>query len=134
MHVSTRSLQIDYDGESDTLYLHSGKEKAAGSIDFGSTILDYSKKGEAIGIEFLNATKTITPLLLVSPKEIYADKKTLKAEWLNKITKASISAHTEANFLIITFELRYNRQEATGKVGLPLAAPKALEKALIRAH
>jgi len=129
MHVGTRSLQTDYDEASDTLYLYSAKEKAAGSIDFGDVHLDYAKDGTATGLEFLNATKTIPPLLVVSHKDFDAG----KSEWLEKISKASISVYTQADFLVISFALFFQKREVEGKISLPVAAPKQLEKALIRA-
>ena len=124
-----RAFLIDYDEESDTLYLYSAKEKAAGSIDFGDVHLDYAKDGTATGLEFLNATKTIPPLLVISHKDFDAG----KAEWLKKITKANISVYTQANFLVISFTLFFQKREVDGKISLPVAAPKQLEKALIRA-
>ena len=129
MHVGTRSLQTDYDEESDTLYLYSAKEKAAGSIDFGDVHLDYAKDGTATGLEFLNATKTIPPLLMVSHKDFDAS----KSEWLEKISKANISVYTQADFLVISFALLFQKREVEGKISLPVAAPKQLEKALVRA-
>ncbi|MEK7251596.1 MAG: DUF2283 domain-containing protein, partial [Bacteroidota bacterium] len=64
MQIGTRSLHADYDEQSDTLYLRSEKEKAAASVSIGNLIIDYAKDGTVVGLEFLNATESIPPLLL----------------------------------------------------------------------
>jgi len=129
MHVGTRNLQIDYDEDSDTLYLHSASESAACSMVFGNVVLDYAKDGTAVGLEFLNATKTIAPLLVVCPKD-FCENQEVKREWLKKISKASVSVHTQADFLVISFTLQFEQQELRGSLGVPAAASKQLEKAL----
>ena len=133
MHVSTRRLQTDYDEASDSFYLYSEKEKVKGSIELGNIIIDYGLDGTVVGLEFLKATETITPLLVVSPKTIYKDDLHLKEEFMNQIDKASISLHTAANFLIIEITLQAKEQQVQGKLGIPVSSSQDLAKAHILA-
>ncbi|MFH0836421.1 MAG: DUF2283 domain-containing protein [Candidatus Micrarchaeota archaeon] len=120
MQIGTRSLQADYDKDSDTLYLYSGKDRARNSVSFGNVILDYAKDGSVIGVEFLNATETIPPILFASPKTLCESKFKLKPEALAGVLKASVSAHTAADFMVITFALKLEGSVIQGKLGVPL--------------
>ena len=130
MHVSTRSLQIDYDIESDTLYLYSAKDRATRSVTFGNLNLDFGKDGSVIGLEFLDATATLPPLLLVTPKQLFKDKKLLKPEVLEKIKNAHVSLETAANFVVISFWLEFDNaileEELECKLTLPTATQNQL--------
>ena len=67
MELGTRKLDSKYDSESDTLFLL-GKGKPSDSEVLGDLIIHYSSDGTVIGLEFLNATLTLAPLLIISPK------------------------------------------------------------------
>lgn len=61
MNPKTR-LQSDYDEKSDTLLLYSATEKPADSVILGDLIVEYSKDGKLVSLEFLNPTETILAL------------------------------------------------------------------------
>ena len=119
MQVSTRVLQSDYDNETDTLYLYSTKEKTSASVSLGDLIIDYAAKGEVMGLEFLNATKTLPPLLLTSSKTLFKDENTLNPEVLQKIAKSRVHLDTVSSFIVITFTLEIDKKEIQAKLSLP---------------
>lgn len=131
MHLSSRSLQADYDEKSDTLYLYSKKERVAGSVSIGNINVDYSKKNEVVGLEFLNASTTIPPLLWVSPQSLYEDKKStvIKSNELNQISKANVSVHTRADLTIISFAFSMDKKELEGKLALQIPTKNDLQTA-----
>ena len=49
---------FDYDSENDSIFIYR-KEKTRGSIDIGDFILDISYDGKVVGIEILNASKSL---------------------------------------------------------------------------
>ncbi|MBI5635451.1 DUF2283 domain-containing protein [Candidatus Micrarchaeota archaeon] len=119
MQVSTRVLQSDYDSQTDTLYLYSTKEKTSTSVSLGDLIIDYAPSGEVIGIEFLNATKTLPPLLLTSPKTLFKDEHALNPGVLQKIAKSRVHLDTVSSFIVITFTLEIDKKEIQAKLSLP---------------
>jgi len=129
MLIGTRSLQVDYDKATDTLYLYHEKEKVKNNIEFGNVLIDIAHDGTVVGLEFLNATETITPFLLAGPKAIYKDKEHLREDFLAQIKKATISLHTQANFVIIGFTLEVEKQFIEGKLSMPIVQDKDLMKA-----
>lgn len=135
MQIGTRSLHADYDEESDTLYLYSKKEKAAYSIHFGNIMLDMARNGEVIGLEFLNAIKTITPLLFAVPKVLLGRNGLIRSDMLNDINKASVSLHTEADFVVLSFILVFDKEKVEGRLGVPVPTPDDREaaKAFVKA-
>jgi len=116
-------LQADYDEASDTLFLCSQKEKAANSIAIGNVAVDYSKKGEVVGLEFLDASKTIPPLLLACPKQLLERQTSLKKQALAGISRATVSVSTAASFAVIAFTLNFGQEPAQGKLVLPMPSP-----------
>ncbi|MEK6953531.1 MAG: DUF2283 domain-containing protein [Candidatus Micrarchaeota archaeon] len=128
MYVSTRALVSDYDIESDTLYLFSKKERATNSFSFGNLNLDFAKEGTFVGVEFLNASSTLPPLMLASPKALFENAKTLKMEALRKITSASVSLNTAANFLIVALAIEFDKTVSSEKIGCRLTIPVASKK------
>ncbi|MFH1199804.1 MAG: DUF2283 domain-containing protein [Candidatus Micrarchaeota archaeon] len=119
-------MQADFDGESDTLYLYSAKEKAAGSLGFGNLVIDYAKDGSIVGLEFLDASATLPPLFVVAPKNIFESEKRLKPAFLAQISGAAVSVDTAANFMVIKCLLEYNKQELDCRLTLPVSGPKDL--------
>lgn len=126
MSRRTSSLQADFDEESDTLYLYSAKEKAAGSLVLGNLAIDYAKDGSIVGLEFLDASTTLPPLFVVAPKSIFESEKRLKSDFLSQISGASVSLDTAANFVVVKCLLEYNRQELDCRLTLPVSSKKEL--------
>ncbi len=126
MRISTRSLQADFDEESDSLYLYSAKEKAAGSLVFGNLVVDYAKDGGIVGLEFIDASTTLPPLFVVAPKNIFESEKRLKPAFLHQISGASVSLDTAANFMVVKCLLEYNKQELDCRLTLPVSSSKEL--------
>ncbi len=133
MQIGARNLQADYDEASDTLYLYSKKEKASNSVSLGNINIDYSKNGVA-GLEFLNASETILPLLLACPKSLLEDAHHLKTESLARIRKAGVSLRTAASLVVIAFTLEFDEKPLPleGRLVMPLPSPSEaiLAKAL----
>ncbi len=130
MQISMRKFRADYDRDSDILYLSSQKENAKNSVSIGDIIIDYSHNGEVVGIEFLDATETIPPLLLFASgtDTIFKDRNHLKEEFLNNIEKSHVSVSTRANFTIINFTLELNQETVKGNLCLPVVSNREVEK------
>jgi len=124
-------LQSDYDAETDTLYLYSKKKPVASSVELGNLIIDLGKDGSVVGIECLNATRTLTHLAVVYSPKAWKDEHRLDEDVLKQIQKARVSIHTEADLFILTLELYAQDQTIIkGNLGMPL--PAGNEKELLK--
>lgn len=85
---------IDYDPESDSLYIYKGKENVKSSIDIGNVIIDISFDRKAVGIEILDATKAFE----------------LRKKELKNIKKANIRTILRPNFFGIKIKLLLSRK------------------------
>lgn len=122
MQISTHALLPDYDDDSDTLYLHSVKEKAAATVSFGNLAIDFAKDGGVVGLEFLNATSSLPPFLVLSHKNMFETPQRMKSEVLAHIKKANVSVHTAADLFIIAFTFHVDEQALEGRLNLPVPA------------
>lgn len=53
-------VQVDYDPESDSLYLYNEKEKAKHSVEFQENfVIDFGFGDDVVGLEVLNAAKSL---------------------------------------------------------------------------
>ncbi len=120
MLIGTRTLQSDYDPDGDSLYLYKAKEKPDSSLEIGNLIIDFAKDGTVIGLEFLNATTTIPPLLAIYAPGILSQDKKCKIDFLEKIRKANVSVNTASDLFIITFMLYSNQQEVKAALMVPI--------------
>ena len=140
MQIGTHALQSDFDAQSDTLYLYSKKVPVASSVELGNLLIDFAKDGTVVGLEFLNATQTLASLLVASDKTIWKTRDQLDEKALARISSAHASVHTQADFFIITFELRLAasatqakhtpEQTLKGNLGVPI--PTGNEKELLK--
>ncbi len=120
MQLGTRKLVADYDSSSDTLFLSNKNEKAARSLIIGDVIVDYAKDNTVVGMEFLNATETIKPLLIACPNVFLEGKDRLKSSVLEEISKANAATFTSANMIILAFVLQFNKVALEGKLSVPM--------------
>ncbi len=133
MQINNRNLLVDYDEDSDTLYLYSSKDKVKNSLDLGNIIIDYNHDDEAIGLEFLEATETVRNFSMFIPKLALKDDMHIKKEALKQITKAHLNVETKSSWLILTFNLQLNNEEVNGKLSLPNFTENDVKRARILA-
>lgn len=102
---------IDYDPENDTLFIHQEYRKGETfkfNIDLDDVVLDVGTSGKIRGIEFLNASKLLSPLGLTS-------------EDLKAIDGASIVSQRRANTILLKFKLIVSSRSK--EVEAPLYVP-----------
>lgn len=57
-----KKAKVDYDFENDVLYVYSG-EKVQDSLEIEKFVLDFSFDNRIVGVEILNASKTLSNIL-----------------------------------------------------------------------
>jgi len=57
------NFKINYDKESDDLFVYLDGTKSEGAVEAGNFIFDFDKKGDLIAMEILEASKVFTLLL-----------------------------------------------------------------------
>ena len=105
-------FNIDYDKESDDLFLYSEK-KSKGSIEIGDVVLDFDNKGILVGIEFLN---TIQFLKNSVTKEV---KNLVNKNFLSNLVKCEVQTKQQNNFLFVKIILTGKKT----KISCPINAP-----------
>lgn len=86
------NFNVDYDKESDDLFLYSDK-KSKGCIEIGYLILDFDRDGRLSGIEILNATDFLA--------DCVANGNEISKEFLSHLIKCEINVEYKNNFLFI---------------------------------
>jgi len=94
--------KIDYDEESDSLFLNKGK-KVKASLEIGDFIIDIDNKGLVAGVEILNASKYLN----------------LTKEKLKKIKEVKWSIKYGPNWMVVGFVLRF-KKEAKERITIPV--------------
>ncbi|HIH09511.1 MAG TPA: DUF2283 domain-containing protein [Candidatus Diapherotrites archaeon] len=55
-------FKADYDPDEDILYLYSEKNKSKGSIEFGEIVIDFTAKGDIVGLEIFDASHYLSEI------------------------------------------------------------------------
>lgn len=105
-------FNIDYDKESDDLFLYSEKN-SKGSIEMGNLILDFDVKDELSAIEILNATNFLKDSIA------NGEEKLITNEFLFTLISADVETKQKNNFLFIKIILSGRK----GVVSCPINAP-----------
>ncbi|PSH01737.1 MAG: hypothetical protein BRC27_01085 [Nanohaloarchaea archaeon SW_10_44_10] len=92
--------KISYDQENDILYLNKGK-KVQDSLDIGNLFLEFSGKNNIVGVEILNASKTVS--------ELTGNDTT--AEELENVKDAKIKMIPDNDTVFIVLKLRIAKGE-----------------------
>ncbi len=100
---------FDYDAKNDDLIIFQEGKQSKGGIEVGDLIIDFDSKGNAIAIEFQNASKTLT--------EIQPERITKKL--LSSMLKAKIQTDTKGDFLRIAYALLFAEKEVSSTIAIP---------------
>tara|TARA_Y100000310_G_scaffold68926_1_gene64244 strand:+ start:260 stop:622 length:363 start_codon:yes stop_codon:yes gene_type:complete len=111
-------FNIDYDGESDDLFLYSDT-KSKGSIEIGDVILDFDHKGDLVGIELLQATKFLKDSIV---KE---DSSLVSKSFLSSLEACTVETKQQANFLFIKIQLSGKKESIVCPINAPLIKEKS---------
>jgi len=96
-----------YDAEEDILFIYNPEKKSSGSIEVGSHVhISFSAKNDVIGLEVLEATKTLG--LLAKTK---VTKKMLKS-----LKNGSLNTKTEKGLLIVAYHLLGKEKSLSGQL------------------
>ncbi len=106
-------FKIDYDRESDDLFLYSEK-KSKGSIEMGNLVLDFDNKGELVGIELFNAVQFLKDAIA---KETGAQ---INKNFLSSLTSCFVSAKQQNNFLFLKIMLISGEIKISCPINTPL--------------
>ena len=135
MNLGSKKLDSKYSSEIDTLFLL-GKGKASESEILGNLIIHYSSDGTVMGLEFLNATMTLRPLLINPPGWIIDKNKPdgVDPGALYLIKSANARMFTVGSFWLLVFYLNFENQPnpVEARFNLPFLAQsdKNVAKAL----
>jgi uncharacterized protein YuzE len=133
MNLGSRKLVSRYDSGSDTVFLF-GKGKASDSESIGDLVLHYSSDGTVLGVEFLNATLTLAPLLVRPPAWMMEGKTSVSRHALARILGAEATVLSVGSFLVLVLHLKVSGQaepvEAKFNVPLLSASDLAVAKAV----
>ena len=106
-----QKFNFSYDKENDDLFLYNSKSKSRGSVELGNLIFDYSSKKELVGLQMLNASKTIKNLV---GKDMITIKKLM-----NNLKECKIDIKTENNLMIIKIYLLSDTAEISPVISIP---------------
>lgn len=106
-------FNIDYDKESDDLFLYSDR-KSKGSIEIGDIVLDFDPNGVLVGIEFLN---TIQFLKNSVTEEV---KNQIDKTFLSNLLKCEVETKQQNNFLFIKIILIGKKTTISCPINAPL--------------
>ncbi len=99
---------LDYDYKYDIFYICHPETKSDNCIVIGNIVVDIVAGGEVTGIEFLEASKTLTEL---------TNRKITKKE-LKKITDASFSANSKDEAIIIKLLLKIENDKTPATIAI----------------
>ncbi|MDO8537412.1 MAG: DUF2283 domain-containing protein [archaeon] len=98
----SNKFKAKYDEENDVLFIYHSEKKSHGSIEFGKDIhISFSPKSEVTGLEFLEASKTIS---LLSREKIS------KTDLLN-LRKGYLDTTIEKGLIIVRYYLFFEKKE-----------------------
>lgn len=106
-----KKFNFSYDKENDDLFLFHPHNKSKGSIELGNLVFDFDKKKELVGLEILDASKTIVDLI--------EKKKASMIELLENLKECKIENINKDNLLIIKLSLTSKTQTLTPIFCLP---------------
>jgi len=109
-----RKFKFDYDGENDDLFLFRADSKSKGSVEFGKKIvLDFNKDRELVGIEILDATKTLSELAPAKKEFI---------NLLKNLRECKIEIRENAGLIIVRMFLISKAEEVPTTITVPCLA------------
>ncbi|MFA5247562.1 MAG: DUF2283 domain-containing protein [Candidatus Micrarchaeia archaeon] len=133
MNLGSRKLGSRYEPGSDTVFLF-GKGKVSDSEAIGDLVLHYSSDGIVLGVEFLNATLTLAPLLVRPPAWMMDGKSRVTRKALGRILGADATVLSVGSFLVLVLRLNVSGEaepvEAKFNVPLLFASDLAVAKAV----
>ncbi|MCX6821138.1 MAG: DUF2283 domain-containing protein [Candidatus Aenigmarchaeota archaeon] len=110
--------KIDYDDEYDILYAYTGT-RVRDSFEVNDFVIDFSMDNKVVGIEIMDASKTISGLV----------GKKIGAAVLSKIDRASISVIPGKDMAYIFLTVSAPGERAKTELRIPFAAPAIVMKA-----
>ena len=110
-----RKLKIDYDLESDLLWLHDGR-RVKDSLQMDSFVVDFAGNGEVSGIEIFNASQLLNRLSPVS----------MGKDALKNIKSAILKTHREKELLYMIFLIKIVVKKETMSIPIQLNTPRAV--------
>jgi len=99
-------FKVDYDSESDDLFVYLDGAKSDGAVEAGNFIFDFDKDGNLVAIQILDATRTLKTLLS-------------KIIELNKIKEFKAEATTFRNMASIKFTVSDESNSETANILVP---------------
>ena len=90
------NFNFSYDKKFDDLLLNKGKCKSAGSMEVGDLILDFDKRNQLVGVQFVNASKLM--------KNIFKDERDFR-ELLGSLKRVDVSAARHRNLMTVSIVL-----------------------------
>jgi len=100
----SNKFKAEYDSENDVLFIHHSEKKSRGSIEIGPYVhISFSPSYDAIGLEFLDASKTLTSLSV--PKFNFTK------NFLKTLQKAFLETKVEKGLLIVRYYMFFEEKE-----------------------
>ena len=112
-----QEFKFDYDESSDDLFLFSPKSKSKGSVEFGDIVLDFNNKKELVGIELINAIKTVREISGLSQLKV--------KKFLRDINKSIVEVIYKQNSIFIKFYLVADSKELSSTISIPNIVEKS---------
>jgi len=109
---------VRYDTEWDILYAHTD-DKVKDSLELNDFVIDFSMDNKVVGIEIMDASKTISGLV----------GRKIGAAVLSKIDRASISVSVGRDVAYIFLTVSAPGDRAKTEMRIPFAAPAPVMKA-----
>lgn len=111
-----RKFIVDYDRESDDLFIYRAATKSKGSIEIGSFVLDFDEKFDLVGLEFMGASVFFSDLI---------KKFKITKEMLGNITDCKVEVTRRRNQMLIKLFLLAKGKEVEAALAVPEITAKS---------
>ncbi|MFW5852766.1 MAG: DUF2283 domain-containing protein [Nanoarchaeota archaeon] len=110
-----QKFNFDYDSGNDDLFLHSPGSKSKGSVEFGNIIFDFDSQKRLVGIQLVNASKTLQDMVDENSVDNMKD-------FLESLNDCRVDIKDNSNMLIVRFLLASKIHELKPILSVPKIA------------